>query len=141
MYDRVLVPTDGSESSAAAVDHGISIAEPHAATVHFLYVVDVGTEMAAPGNTAPNLTTTLEQEANEILDTATTKADNANVPYERTVLEGLPHEAITEYSADNGIDLIVMGASGRSGIKDHLLGSSTDRVIRSVDTSVLIARP
>lgn len=141
MYDDILVPTDGSESSAAAVDEGIHIADPHGATVHFLHVIDVGTEMAAPGNVAPDLTATLEQEADEVLDKATAKADGVGVAYNRVVIEGVPHEAISEYSTDNAIDLIVMGASGRSGIKDHLLGSSTDRVIRSVDTSVLIARP
>lgn len=141
MYDTILVPADGSESSAAAEDHGVSIAKPHAATVHFLHVIDAGTEMAASGSIAPELTETLEQEADEILETASTKADDSDVASEQVVREGVPHEVIAEYSTDNGIDLIVMGASGRSGIKDHLLGSSTDRVIRSVDTSVLIARP
>lgn len=141
MYFDIVVPTDGSDSSAAAVDHGISIAEPHGARVHFLHVVDVGTEMAATGNIAPELTETFEQEATKILDRAASKAEDADITYERDILEGVPHKVIAEYSTDYDIDLIVMGASGRSGIKDHLLGSSTDRVIRSVDTSVLIARP
>lgn len=141
MYNDILVPTDGSESSAAAVVEGISIADAHGATLHFLHVIDVGTEMAAPGNVAPDLTKTLEQEAKEILDTATAKAEDASVTYERVVLEGVPHKVIAEYSTDNATDLIVMGASGRSGIKDHLLGSSTDRVLRSVEISVLVARP
>ncbi|WP_306061160.1 universal stress protein [Natronococcus wangiae] len=141
MYNDILVPTDGSESSTAAVNQSVSIAEPHGATLHFLHVIDVGTEMAASGNIAPELTQTLEQEADEILDAATTKAEEADVTYEQTVLEGTPHEAIAEYSTDHTIDLIVMGASGRSGIKEHLLGSTTDRVIRSADTSVLCVRP
>lgn len=141
MYDDILVPTDGSDASTAAVDHGITIAKPHGATVHFLHVVDVGTEMSASGTIAPELTETLEQEADDVLDAATVKAEETGVTYERTVLEGAPHEGIAEYSTDHTIDLIVMGVSGRSGITDRLLGSSTDRVIRSVDTSVLVARP
>lgn len=140
MYDDVLVPTDGSDTSASAVEHGINIAEPHGATVHFLYVVDVGTEMSASGMIASDLTETLEQEGEDALDEAATRTEAEDVPYNRTVLEGTPHEAIAEYSADHAIDLIVMGASGRSNLKDHLLGSSTDRVIRTVDTSVLVAR-
>lgn len=140
VYDDILVPTDGSESSAAAVAQGVSIADARGATVHFLHVVDVGTEMAAPGNVAPDLTETLEQEAEAVLDAATAEAEEADVTYDRVVLEGVPHEVIAEYSTDNAIDLVVMGASGRSGIKDHLLGSSTDRVLRSVETSVLVAR-
>lgn len=141
MYDHIVVPTDGSDASAAAVDHGVSIAEPYGATVHFLHVVDVGTEMSAPGTVAPELTETLEQEADDVLDAAAAQAEEAGVTYERTVLEGTPHEAIVEYSTDRAMDLIVMGASGRSGIADRLLGSSTDRVIRSAETSVLVARP
>ncbi|WP_276256934.1 universal stress protein [Halomontanus rarus] len=141
MYDHIVVPTDGSDASAAAVDHGVSIAEPHGATVHFLHVVDVGTEMSAPGTVAPELAETLEQEADDVLDAAAAQAEETGVTYERTVLEGTPHEAIVEYSADRAADLIVMGASGRSGITDRLLGSSTDRAIRSAETSVLVARP
>ncbi|WP_436348783.1 universal stress protein [Natronorubrum sp. FCH18a] len=140
MYSDILVPTDGSESSAAAVNQGINIAEPHGATIHFLHVIDVGTEMAASGNIAPEITKTLEQEANDVLDAAEAQAEEAGVTCERTVLEGTPHEAITEYSVDYTIDLIVMGASGRSGLKDYLIGSTTDRVIRSVNVSVLISR-
>lgn len=103
----------------------------------------MGTEMSASGigTIAPELTETLEQEGENALDTAANKAEEADVQYERIVLEGIPHEAIAEYATDYTIDLIVMGASGRAGLKEHLLGSSTDRVIRSVDTSVLIARP
>lgn len=141
MYNDILVPTDGSESSTAAVNQAIAIAEPHGATVHFLYVIDVGTEMSAPGNVAPELTKTLEQEASDVLGRAEAQAEDAGITAERTVLEGTPHEGIVEYCDDRAIDLVVMGASGRSGLKDHLLGSTTDRIIRSVDISVLIARP
>lgn len=143
VYDDILVPTDGSDESTAAVNHGVEIAEPHDATVHFLHVIDVGTEMSASGvgTIAPDLTESLTQEAEDVLDAAAARADEADVTSERTSLEGIPHEAITEYTTDQGIDLIVMGASGRTGLKEHLLGSSTDRVLRSVDTSVLVARP
>lgn len=142
MYTDLLVPTDGSDVSAAAVDQGIAIAEGSGATVHFLYVVDIGTEMSASavGTIADDLTETLSEEVDRTLDEATGKADDAGVTSERVTLEGIPHEAIIEYSAEHGIDLICLGASGRSGLKEHLLGSTTDRVIRSADTSVLVAR-
>jgi len=62
------------------------------------------------------------------------------VSTERVALEGVPHEAIVDYCADHGIDLVVLGSTGRSGITEHLMGSTTDRVARSVEASVLIAR-
>ncbi len=143
MYDAILVPTDGSDPSEAAVAHGVEIAAPHGATVHLLHVVDVGTEMSASGvgTIASQLEETLQQEADDALDAAAERADEAGVDVERTVLEGVPHEAIHEYAGDHDVDLVVMGASGRSGLKEHLLGSTADRVVRSTDVPVLLARP
>jgi nucleotide-binding universal stress UspA family protein len=86
------------------------------------------------------LTDTLDEMATDALDAAESRAEEAEIPTERVALEGIPHETIIDYSADHGIDLIVMGSTGQSGIKEHLLGSTTDRVAQSVDTSVLIAR-
>ncbi len=56
VYDDSLVPTDGSDSSAAAVEQAVAIADGDAATVHFLHVIDVGTEMSAgaSGASRPN---------------------------------------------------------------------------------------
>lgn len=143
MYSDILVPTDGSESSTAAVEQSLAIAESEGATVHFLHVIDVGTEMSASGvgTIADELSKTLEQEANEALDSATAQAEEAGVDHERILLEGVPHESIVEYGAEHDVDLITMGASGRSGLKEHLLGSTTDRVVRSIEQSVLLARP
>ncbi|WP_254530313.1 universal stress protein [Natrinema gelatinilyticum] len=143
MHDDILVPTDGSDASAVAVDEAIEIADREQTTVHFLHVVDAGTEMSAgaSGSIAPQLTESLEAQAESALDEAANRADRAGVNYDRTTLEGDPHEVIAEYSTGHDIDLIVMGASGRSGLKEHLLGSTTDRVVRTVETSVLIARP
>ena len=78
--------------------------------------------------------------AEEALSDAESLAEEAGVHHERTILEGDPHEAIVEYSADSGADLVVMGASGQSGLKEHLLGSTTDRVSQSVDTPIQIVR-
>lgn len=143
VYDDILVPTDGSESSTAAVDQATAIAESGATTVHFLHVIDLGTEMSAggSGSIAPQLMETLKEEGEAALDDAANRAEEAGVNYDRTTREGNPHEVIEAYVAEHDIDLIVMGASGRSGLKERLLGSTSDRVIRTVDISVLLARP
>ncbi|WP_455448282.1 universal stress protein [Natrinema thermotolerans] len=143
MYDDVLVPTDGSATSEAAVEQAVSIAEGAGATVHFLHVVDVGTEMSAgaSGNIAPQLTETLEEAAESALDEAASRAETAGVNYERLTREGDPHEVIEAYCDERDVGLVAMGASGQSGVKERLLGSTTDRVVRSVEASVLVARP
>ncbi|WP_380678146.1 universal stress protein [Salinigranum sp. GCM10025319] len=143
MYDEILIATDGSDASAVAVEQGVTIAERFDARIHLLHVVDVRTEMAASGvgDVADDLTETLDTMASEALDTAESRADEADVPFERVTLEGYPHDAIADYAADHGVDLVVVGASGRSGVAEHLLGSTTERVARAVEASVLIARP
>ncbi|AUV82998.1 universal stress protein [Salinigranum rubrum] len=142
MYDEILIPTDGSDASEVAVEQGVAVAARFDARVHLLHVVDVRAEMAASGvgDIADDLTETLDTMASDALDAAEALADGAGVPYEREVLEGYPHDAIAEYAADNEVDLVVVGASGRSGVAEHLLGSTTERVARTVGTSVLIAR-
>lgn len=142
MYDHVLVPTDGSDSSTAAVDEAVAIADEEAATVHFLHGIDEGTEMSAgaSGMIAPQVTETLEEEAESALGDAERRAEDAGVTSNRTIREGDPHEVIAAYCDDTDADLVVMGASGRSGLKERLLGSTTDRVVRTVETSMLIAR-
>lgn len=142
MYEEILVPTDGSEPSLVAVDQGVELAKNLDGRVHFLYVVDVGTEMSASGvgTIADDLTETFEDIAEEALRDAEARAEDAGIQYERAILEGIPHEAIEVYSRENEIDLIVIGTSGHSGLKEDLLGSTTDRVAQSAETSVLIAR-
>lgn len=142
MYDVVVIPTDGSDASAAAVEQGVAIAAEYGSTAHLLYVVDVGTEMSASavGTIADELTETLEREADDALAAAASRAEDAGVEFERATLEGVPHEAIAEYADERDADLVAVGATGRSGLREHLLGSTADRVARSVDASVLLAR-
>jgi nucleotide-binding universal stress UspA family protein len=142
MYETVLVPTDGSDASLAAVDQGVEIARLSEGAVHFVHVVDVGIEMAASGvgTIADDLEDTLSSVAEDALDTAEERAEDAGVSSTRSVLEGDPHDAILAYGDEHGADLIVLGASGRSGLKERLLGSTTDRVAQTAAVSVLIAR-
>ncbi|WP_083851147.1 universal stress protein [Halogranum rubrum] len=48
-----------------------------------------------------------------------------------------PHEKITSYATDQGIDFIVLGTHGRSGIDRHLLGSVAEKMIRTAEVPVL----
>jgi nucleotide-binding universal stress UspA family protein len=107
-----------------------------------LHVVDVGKEMSASavGDIADDLTDALDTEAEETLTRAETMADEADVATERAILEGFPEDAISQYSSETGIDLIVIGESKDSTITERLFGSTTDDVLQSATASVLVAR-
>ncbi|WP_227377745.1 hypothetical protein [Haladaptatus halobius] len=89
---------DGYDASAVAMDHGVSIAEPDAAAISLSARRGCRMEMSAPGigTIADKLTETLEQEAEDVLGTADVRAEEPSITFERSVLEGIPHEAIAE---------------------------------------------
>jgi nucleotide-binding universal stress UspA family protein len=138
-YDRILIPTDGSEAATAAIEHGIAIAERFDATVHALSVVDInvvaGAHDAGPG--LPTLFESLEKGAERAVSVVEDECEDRDVTTETAVLKGVPYRAIQEYVADEGIDLISMGTHGRSGLERYLLGSVTERTVRSSEVPVL----
>jgi len=56
------------------------------------------------------------------------------------IISGSPHKQLIDYAERHGIDLIVMGTHGRTGLDRYLLGSVTERVVRTADMPVLTVR-
>ncbi|WP_335998826.1 universal stress protein [Halorientalis halophila] len=138
MYDSILVPTDGSDAARAAVDHAIDHAERYDATLHVLYVIEAPpTDEATTGDVLDSLEATGKRAIQEVTDQARA-ADVGTV--EGMVAEGQPHRAILTYVEDNGIDLVVMGTHGRTGLDRYLLGSVTEKVVRTSPVPVLTVR-
>jgi nucleotide-binding universal stress UspA family protein len=141
-YDRILIPTDGSESATAALDHGIAIAERSDATAHALSVVDInavaGAYDAGPG--IPHLLESLEEGCEQAVAAVEDECENRDVDIVTDVVQGTPYRAIREYVDDEGIDLITMGTHGRTGLERYLIGSVTERTVRTSDVPVLTVR-
>jgi nucleotide-binding universal stress UspA family protein len=57
-----------------------------------------------------------------------------------SIVEGRPYEAIIETAREKGVDLIVMGSHGRTGMERLLMGSVTERVVGHADCAVLIVK-
>lgn len=146
MYERILVPTDGSRVAEAAVDQAVDIGEKYGAEIHALFVADVdavayglGTEQVdriRQGNFQGM--TDLREVAEDATGYVTERAEAHGLTAAERHAGGRPHDIIADYAADNDIDLIVMGSHGRSGIRRALLGSVTERVLRSTRVPVLV---
>lgn len=137
-YEEVLVPTDGSEAAAAAVDHGLAIARQAGARVHAVNVVDVADVAAHTRITPPtDLIARLESEGQEATDAIATRAREAGLEAVTDVHEGFPAKDLLEYAGRNDIDLIAMGTAGRTGIDRFLVGSTTERLVRHASMPVL----
>ncbi|QLH75906.1 universal stress protein [Halosimplex rubrum] len=141
MYDDILLPTDGSEATTAAVDHAGGLAEVHGATVHVLSVVDTRNRFESPSSgLAPDAWLASERErARQAVDEAVETLPE-DVPAERVVEEGVPKSAILGYVEENGPDLVVMGTHGRTGLDHYLIGSVAENVVRESPVPVTTVR-
>ena len=144
MYETILIPTDGSDGVQRAIDHGIDVADRYDATVHALSVIDVAQllELGYTGGRADFEATIepLEGEAKRAVEAVRERADQRDVDVVPVVRQGEPYETIVEYLEEADVDLIVMGTHGRRGLQRHILGSVTERMMRTVDVPVLTVR-
>jgi nucleotide-binding universal stress UspA family protein len=137
MYDRILVPTDGSTGSRAVIEHAADLAQIHGASLHALYVVDTTSYASfSVESTWEGIGDMLREEGEEVLEVVESMAEG-RVPVETRIMEGSPSRKIVRYAEQEGCDLITMGTHGRGGIDRLLLGSVAERVIRSSDIPVL----
>lgn len=131
MFDKLLIPVDGSKPAKRAAKYGLELAVEYEASVHLLYVVEKGVlsgDVFEVGKREHG--NTILQEVREL--------DIDGTPSIETFLtEGTPSQVITEHVAEHDVDLVSMGRHGRTGAKEHLLGTVTERVLRSVEVPVL----
>ncbi len=139
MYREILFPTDGGPASQAALDHALDHAERYDARLHTLYVVDT-TAYASLDAGAETVISGLQQEGETALQAVAERAEDANVSVVSEIISGSPYKQLLEYAENAGIDLIVMGTHGRTGLDRYLLGSVTERVVRTADMPVLTVR-
>jgi nucleotide-binding universal stress UspA family protein len=138
MYDEILFPTDGSDGAAVALDHALEQAEAHGAGIHVLFVANTMSlgGGAIEGATVESLRATGEQVVEDAVDRIT----DAGLVAESEVRQGDPYSEIIDYADEVAADMIVMGTHGRRGLDRYLLGSVTEKVVRSSDVPVLTIR-
>jgi nucleotide-binding universal stress UspA family protein len=140
MYDSVFVPTDGSDGSAIAIEHAIELAERYDADLHTYYVIE-SVQMA---ETIDDFTDTdmygrLEDAGRGAVDEVVERAQTAGIDgVESSVDLGIPHEAILDYVDEHDIDIVVMATAGRTGDEREIIGSVTEKVIRSAPVPVVV---
>ncbi|WP_265112515.1 universal stress protein [Halosolutus halophilus] len=138
MYDFLLVPVDGSDSSIAALDHALDIAADHGATVQLLYVAD--TNKPSLVRYEGTVVDVLEEEGEEILSDARERAEERGVPIVDDVVQGNPGTAIVDAAAEGPVDLVVMGTHGHRGLEEYVLGSVAEGVVNESEPPVLTVR-
>lgn len=136
---KILVPTDFSSCSQAALTHAQALASALGASIEVLYVVELpifDKEPRVIGNQGP---TSLRDYALETGQAALNAFldDRQAAGVSRKVEAGRPRERILEYAKRGSFDLIVMGTHGRSGRAHSLAGSVAESVVRSAPCPVM----
>ncbi|ELZ62178.1 UspA domain protein [Halorubrum hochstenium ATCC 700873] len=141
LYDRILVPTDGSSEGELAVCHALDLAAVHGATVRAIYVVDTARYAGMPMETTwEGVGDLLYDDGEAALGTVCDLAADRDVDVETAVVEGSPSREIITQAEETGCDLVVMGTHGRGGIDRLLLGSVAEKVVRGSSVPVLTVR-
>jgi universal stress protein A len=140
---HILAPTDFSDHSKKALDYALGLAEKFGAKLSLLHVVEIPpypVEGYAPPSLAATFLDDLERLATEELARWLPEAAAQNVDMTRVVAVGSPYRKIIEAAEAEGVDLIVMATTGRTGISRLVMGSVAERIVRHATCPVLTIR-
>lgn len=143
LVNRILVPTDFSDTARRALDYAVELARISKAPLRLVHVHALPVVYAAEGV----FVSPLWNEAEILLDLEDGLAKLAADARERgvadvttKVLEGSAWQAIVKAAEEGGFDLIVMGTHGRTGLAAMVVGSVTEKVVRTSSIPVLTLR-
>jgi nucleotide-binding universal stress UspA family protein len=144
MYKRILVPTDGSDVTAKAVQTAITLAKQASGEL-FTVSVKEPFPYSAISEMQPvppqEFYDAQERIAAQNVKAVVDAAQAAGLACQAHTVEALhPWEAIIDHAKNKGCDLIVMASHGRRGIRAVLLGSETQRVLIHSTLPVLVVR-
>ena len=145
MFKHLMLPTDGFESSQAALLKGVRLAKEFNAKITGISVVPefhiLTFNTAMVEDTKDVFVAESRTQAHRYLALLSKAAEDAGVPCEtEVVLRDHPYEAIIRTATSKGCDLIMMASHGRRGVQALLLGSETQKVLTHSKIPVLVYR-
>lgn len=145
MYQNILIPTDGTALSLAALDHGMKLAKEAGAKVTVVTVVEpfhvLSTDSTQIAETRMGYARHIKAEAERRLAEAGAKARALGLSCDVVQVEhDHPYQAIIDTAARKGCDLIAMASHGRRGMSALVIGSETSKVLTHSTIPVLVYR-
>ncbi|MGF7117822.1 universal stress protein [Methanobacterium oryzae] len=148
MYKKILLPTDGSESAERAAEHAFRFGSRVGAEIIVLNVIETPRFTGIRPTDEDELRSNLEQEGQKSFDRISDKLTGfrSGEKCEKEVRltfkfkEGSPADTILKTIGEEGIELVVMGTSGKRGLDRFLLGSVAENTMRSAPCPVLVVR-
>jgi len=152
MYQKIMVPLDGSELAECVLPHVTAVAD--SVNPPNVVLVRVVEPSAAPYDDDVDFSFEVIELAKQAEDSVDQRrfakaaayldriADGLQVKgtVEKVVLLGKPASALVDYASQNDIDLVVISTHGRSGVKRWLRGSVAERILQSICAPVFMVR-
>ena len=146
MYQRILVPVDGSPTSEKGLQEAIGLAKLTGGRIRVLHVVDdLPFLMASEGYAAigGDVLEVLTDAGRAILAAAQQRVQEAGVPVDGAMFDSLHGrlcDRVVEQIAEWKADVVVLGTHGRRGVRRLVLGSDAEQVLRAATVPVLLVR-
>lgn len=139
---KILVPTDFSSGSEAAVHYATAMALEQDASIELVHAYEVPAMAFLEGSViaTPEAIASLTDAAQHQLDKVAAHIREAGAEVNAHLLQGVAYDEIVRGATAWGCDLIVMATHGRTGLRHALIGSVAERVIRTSTIPVLIIR-
>ena len=146
MYQRILVPIDGSTTSNQGLDEAIKLAKLTGASLRVIHVVDAltfatGSELY--GGFASDVIPQMREAGEQIVEKARTRVKEQGVKVDSLLFDSLStrvSDIVVDQAKAWDADLIVIGTHGRRGVKRLMLGSDAEQIVRMAPVPVLLVR-
>lgn len=147
MFNRILVPLDGSPPSDEALGTAVELAKANGSQLRLVHVLDRSaywTGYDPAGGAAGQVLQAMQDAGKRLLEEAATRARGAGLAVETEFIDGSGGgrlgEAVAQAANNWAADLIVVGTHGRRGPSRLLLGSGAEQIIRLARVPVLVTR-
>jgi len=138
MFEKILAATDGSEHGLRAAKVAVELAKISAGKVYAIYVADTQRTAHLPDDMLLfSIKELLLKEGKDAIKQVQELAEKNGVDFEGAVVEGNPSDEIIRHAKNGGMNVIIVGAVGRTGLDKFLLGSVAEKVVRNSRIPVL----
>ena len=131
MFDRIMLPSDGSEFAVRSEDVAIEIAKKFNSTVVAVHIID--DKLIYPFEV-------LEDEGKSILKKIRERAEKEDVAVEEVLIVGSPTHDMAKIVKKTESDLVIIGTHGKTGLEKLILGSVAESALKTVKVPVLLVK-
>ncbi len=145
MYNKILVPLDGSTQAECVIMHLEAIARTGVKEIELISViepVEIPTrgKIALSEDNLKKITSEAKKDTHKYLEQVAARLTRSGIKVHPIILTGKPPESLIDYIDSNDVDLVIMATHGRSGLNRLFWGSVAEKVVRAVNAPVLLIK-